>query len=76
MIGEHKLRKARKPCTCTERSWHTIKVGDIYLFSSVPPWHDMARGKKWSIMRACLRCAKEYGLLDSDMRKQLEVSDD
>lgn len=73
MIGEHKLRKARKSYDCTEQSYHKIDAGDTYLFSSVPPWHEMARAKKWCVMRACLRCAKVYGLLDSGMRKQLGV---
>ncbi len=77
MIGERKLRVARKEYTCSERSYHKIKVGDVYLFESAPPWHEMARVKgKWMVSRACVRCAKEYGLLDSDMRKQLEMGNE
>lgn len=72
MIGERKLRKARKRYVCSQQSYHTILPGDVYLFESAPPWHEMSRDKgKWMVQRSCLRCAKEWGLLDSDMRKEI-----
>lgn len=62
------IRVARKSHQCSERSYHAIKPGDHYLFVCAPPWHDMNSSKKWWIIRACLRCAKEFGLLDSELR--------
>jgi len=35
------------------------------------PWHDMNQSGKYVTYRTCIRCAKHYGLLDSDMRKQI-----
>jgi hypothetical protein len=72
--GQYRLRKARKEHTCTEWASHTIRVGDVYLYGSCPPEHEMNRtGKKWEYIRACLRCAKEYGLHTESTRKQLET---
>jgi hypothetical protein len=68
MIGEQKIRKARKDHICTEHSYHKIAKGDKYLFVSAPPWHEVANGKKWIVIRACLRCADKYGLHTSDTR--------
>lgn len=71
------LRKARKEHRCSEHSYHTIKPGDVYLYEVCPPWHEMNRSRKgekrWEQWRACLSCAKEYGMLDSDQRKQVGI---
>lgn len=73
MRGTYGLRKARKQHQCSERSYHTIRVGDVYLYGSCPPEHEMSRSrKKWEYIRACLRCAAEWGMHTSDTRKQLE----
>lgn len=73
MRGHYKIRRAAKEHRCTEASWHTIRKGDLYLSGAMPPEHEMSRtGKKWWLMKACVRCAKEYGLLCSDTREQLE----
>lgn len=70
------IRRARKEHQCTEASWHTINPGDLYLNVSMPPWHETSNGKKWWIIKACLRCAKQYGLLNSDDRKHLEAANE
>ena len=67
-----KIRKCRKECNCTEHSWHLISKGDYYLNCVATPWHDMNDSGKYQEIKACLRCAREYGLLGSDTRKQLE----
>ncbi len=70
------LRRARKAHRCSEQSYHKILPGDLYLYDACPPWHEMNRThkgeKRWEYIRACLRCAKEYGMLDSDQRKVVE----
>lgn len=79
-VGRYAIQRARKEYKCVDCEWHRIKVGDLYLYSAMPPWHEMhgARKKsdplyrKWRIERSCIRCAKEFGLLCSDTRKQLE----
>lgn len=71
-MSVYELRTARRQYQCTERSYHTIKIGDVYLFGCMTPCQKMARGKKFGHIRACVRCAKEFGMLDSDMRKLLE----
>ncbi len=71
MTGVNEIRCAAKEYRCTEKSWHTIKRGDYYLYWSMTPWHECARGNKWEIVRACLRCAKEFGMLNSDNRARL-----
>jgi hypothetical protein len=68
-----KIRRAVKEHRCTERNYHTIKVGDLYLNAVCPPWSDVNNGKKWWVIKACLRCAKEFGMLCSETRKQLET---
>lgn len=72
MTGVHTIRTARKPYTCTEHSYHKIQVGDRYLYSAAPPWHDACDGKNWRVMRACLRCVERYGLHTSETRKLVE----
>jgi hypothetical protein len=72
MKNKPRIRVARKEHRCTERSYHTIKKGDRYLYVACPPWHEMNRGKKWWIIKACQRCAEEFGLHTSDTRKQLQ----
>lgn len=71
-MNETRIRRARKDHQCTEASWHTIKAGNLYLSAVCSPWHEMARGKKWWIIKACLRCANKYGLHTSDTRKAIE----
>lgn len=66
-----KLRRARKTHRCTEHSYHQIKAGELYLFSELPPWHEMSRSNKWWTIKACLRCANEYGLHTSETRSKL-----
>ena len=80
MRGVTKIRKARKERRCTEHRYHQINVGDPYLCSELPPEHDMNSsrrtdpgGGRWYVIGACVRCAKEYGLLSSETRKQLEA---
>lgn len=74
------IRVARKDHTCTENSYHTIRKGDRYLYAACAPEHEMNRsrksdpgGKRWWVIKACLRCADTYGLHTSDTRKQLET---
>lgn len=67
-----KVRRARKEHQCSEASWHLIRPGDLYLHAACPPWHECARGKKWWVIRACLRCAEKYGLHTSETRKAVE----
>lgn len=71
-IAPTKLRRARKAHQCSERSYHAIKPGDLYLFAAGAPWADWNTSGKWQAIRACLRCANEYGLHTSDTRKRLE----
>lgn len=66
-----KVVRSRKDRQCTERSYHVIHKGDKYLFASMPPWHDMNRSKKWHTIRACLRCAREFGLHTNETREQV-----
>ena len=72
MSGQYCICTARKQYACSERSYHTIQKGDLYLYGACPPWHEANDGNKWWIIRACLRCAEENGLHTSDTRKQLE----
>lgn len=72
MDSSPKIRTARKTYQCSERSYHTIKPGDRYLHQVCPPWHEMARTeKKWNVIRACLRCANEFGMHTSETREAL-----
>jgi hypothetical protein len=68
-----KIRRAAKEHQCTERSYHTIAKGDRYLHAEEPPWQEMNQSGKWWVIRACLRCANEFGLHNSDTLKQLEA---
>lgn len=73
MRGHYEIRKAAKEHRCSEWSHHVIGIGDLYLSGACPPEHEMNRdGRKWWIIRACIRCAKEYGMLCSKTREQLE----
>ena len=65
------LRKANKDHVCTERSYHTIRKGDVYFYFPVTPWHEFNETGKYQDIKACIRCAKEYGMMNSDERKQL-----
>ncbi len=74
------IRKARKQHQCSETSYHTIRPGDLYLYADCPPWHEMnssrksdSGGRRWMYIRACLRCAEQYGMLTSDNRKTIEA---
>jgi hypothetical protein len=69
-----KIRTARKDHQCTERSYHTIKAGTQYLYCQAPPWHEMNRGKKWWVIRACLRCASEFGLHTNETREAHQLT--
>jgi hypothetical protein len=70
---ETRLVRARKAHQCTERSYHTIKPGELYLYAACPPWHEMSRrNDKWWIVRTCLRCANEFGLHTSETRRVVE----
>jgi hypothetical protein len=71
MIGFSKLVTAAKDYTCSEHSHHRITTGSVHLFQSMPPWHDMNDSQTFITYRTCLRCAKHYGLLDGDMRRQV-----
>lgn len=74
MVRELKIRRARKPHQCTEGSWHTIQPGDLYLFCDNPPWGEQNRtGERWEYIRACLRCAKKYGMLTSEQKKAMGI---
>lgn len=74
MSSEIVIRRARKEHQCTERNYHLIRQGDLYLYAAMPPWHEFSRGKKWEYIRACLRCADEYGMHTSDTRKVIEAA--
>lgn len=65
------IRTARKEHQCTERNYHLIKPGDRYLYAVGTPWADWNSSGKWWIIKACLRCAEEFGLHTSDTRKQM-----
>lgn len=71
MYGRSKLTKAAKEYRCTEHSYHRIAKGELHLVEVMMPWHDMNQSGKYVTYRTCIRCAKHYGLLDSDMRKQI-----
>ena len=74
MRGTYRLRRCRKEVQCTEKSYHTIRKGDWYLYAACPPEHEYGRDDgKWWIIRACLRCVNEFGMHNSDTRKQLEA---
>lgn len=80
-MSQYTVRMARKTYTCSERSYHTIQPGDRYLYAALPPWHDMNSsrksdpgGKRWWVIRACLRCAKEFGLHTTDTLRQVEAT--
>lgn len=73
---KYTMRRARKEHRCSEKSYHCIGIGDVYLYGAIPPEHEMNRTRKgdarrWEYIRACLRCANEYGLHRSDTLKQL-----
>lgn len=68
------IRTARQEYQCTERSYHVIRSGDRYLYAAMPPWHEFSRGDKWQVIRACLRCAREFGLHTSETRAALGVT--
>ncbi len=72
MRGGTRLRRAVKQHQCTERTYHTIRPGEIYLSSDMPPGHEFNRGKKWVIIKACLRCANEFGMLTHQNRIELQ----
>lgn len=65
----YEIRRAAKDHQCTERSYHTITKGDQYLYAVCPPEHEMNRGKKWQVIKACLRCVKEFGMHTNETRK-------
>lgn len=70
---QDRICRARREHRCTERSYHTIRPGDFYLRCTAPPWHEMNRSNKWWTIRACLRCAKEFGMLASHTREVVEA---
>lgn len=72
MGDSRRIRRARKQHVCTERNYHLIAPGDLYLFAACPPWHDVNSSRKWWVIRACLRCAEEFGLHTSETRKRVE----
>ena len=70
----YEIRRARKTYQCSEASYHTIQPGDRYLYGVLPPWHEVARSRKFEVMRACLKCADKFGLHTSETRQQAEES--
>ena len=73
----YNIRKARKPHRCTERSYHKIKPGDLYLYGACPPEHEMNRTRpsderRWEYIKACLRCAEEFGMNTNETREQCQ----
>ena len=77
--GAIKLVKARKEYRCTERNYHTIAKGSLHLYAAMPPWHEMNRsrksdpgGRRWWVIRVCLRCANEFGMHTSETRQQAD----
>lgn len=66
------VRRARKEHRCTERSYHTIRIGDVYLHAEMPPWHECNDRGKYQTMRACLRCAREYHMMTKEQRDEIE----
>lgn len=67
----YRLQTAAGEYQCTERSYHVIRPGDLYLYGACPPWHEANQSRKWWVIKACLRCAREFGLHNSDTRVQL-----
>jgi hypothetical protein len=65
------IRRARKDTQCTEWSYHTIKKGEPYLYACMPPWHEMNQSGKYSVIKACLRCAKEYNMHTKETREKV-----
>jgi hypothetical protein len=51
------IRRAAKDYNCSDKSYHTIKKGELYLFSKIPPWSEVADGK-WRWHRSCLQCSE------------------
>jgi len=78
---KYTMRRARKTYQCSEQSYHCIKPGDVYLYGCLAPEHEMNRtrqsdGRRWEYIRACLRCANEYGMHNTETRKRLaELTD-
>lgn len=70
--GIYAIRRARRLHRCTETGYHSIYSGQLYLCAEMPPEHDMNDSRKWWVIKACLKCAEEYGLHTSETRKQLE----
>lgn len=70
--GTYAIRRARRKYWCTETGYHIIHPGDLYLCAECPPEHESNRGRKWWTIKACLKCAEEFGLHTSETRKQLE----
>lgn len=66
------IRRARKEYRCTERSYHTIKPGDQYLYAAAAPWHDVNTTRKWWVIRACLWCANHYAMHTQETRQLIE----
>ena len=67
-----RIRRAKKHHQCSERGYHSILPGQLYLYQKCPPWHDYNRTGKWEVDYTCLPCAKEFGLIDAETLKSLE----
>jgi hypothetical protein len=65
------IRRARRGHACTERNYHRIVAGSLYLYEKCAPWSEMGNGKNWQEIKACLRCAEEFGLHNSETRERL-----
>lgn len=75
----YEIRRARKEHRCSERSYHTIRPGDLYLYAVLPPWHDMNSsrksdpgGRKFWVIKACLRCCEEFGMHSNETRAAIQ----
>ena len=74
----YEIRRARKEHGCTERSCR-IKAGDRYLYTVCPPEHEMnstrpGDKRRYVVAKTCLRCAERYGLLNDELRAQVEIT--
>lgn len=69
--GYWRVSRAQKEYRCSECRWRTIHPGQPYLSGAEPPWRLGVKRGPWLVIRACLECADEFGLHNSDTRAQL-----
>lgn len=71
-VGSYGIRRARKEYRCTYLVSHIIQIGDLYLYSAMPPWHECnADGNVWVVEYICLKCAERHGFLVGRINEEL-----